>query len=209
MIIVHHLEMSRSHRVLWLLEELGVPYEFVVHKRNPMTRLAPPELKAIHPLGKAPVIVDDGVVVAESGAILEYLVEKHGGGRLKPPVGGADWREYLHWMHFAEGSAMLPLLLKLYSSFLGEAAAPLQPRFDSEIDNHFSYMNGALEGREHLLAWGFSAADVQCGYVLEGAASSGLIGRYPNLAAYHARMSARPAYQRAVEKGGPIALKLR
>jgi glutathione S-transferase len=209
MITVHHLETSRSHRILWMLEEMGAPYEMVTHQRNPMTRLAPPELKAIHPLGKAPVIVDDGVVIAESGAIIEYLVERHGGGRFKPAVGTGEWRDYIHWMHFAEGSAMLPLLLKLYTGFLGDAAAMLQPRIDSEIENHFSYMNGALEGREFLVASGFTAADVQCGYVLEGAAMTGALQRFANLAAYHARMTDRPAYQRAVEKGGPIAMKLR
>lgn len=209
MITVHHLETSRSHRILWMLEEMGTPYELVTHQRNPMTRLAPPELKAIHPLGKAPVIVDDGVVMAESGAIIEYLVERHGGGAFKPALGSAEWRDYLHWMHFAEGSAMLPLLLKLYTGLLGDAAVMLQPRIDGEIDNHYSYMNGVLDGRDHLVASGFTAADVQCAYVLEGAAATGLLSRYPNLAAYHARMGARPAYQRAVEKGGPIALKLR
>jgi glutathione S-transferase len=209
MITVHHLEMSRSHRVLWMLEEIGAPYEMVLHKRNPMTRLAPPELKAIHPLGKAPVIVDDGAVVAESGAILEYLVEKYGGGQFKPPLASAHWRDYQHWMHFAEGSAMLPLLLKLYTSFLGDSAAALQPRIDGEIDNHFSYMNNALNGQEFLVKSGFTAADVQCAYVLEGAAATGALSRYANLAAYHERMKARPAYQRAVDKGGPIALKLR
>jgi glutathione S-transferase len=209
MITVHHLEMSRSHRVLWMLEEIGAPYEMVTHQRNPMTRLAPPELKAIHPLGKAPVIVDGGVVIAESGAIIEYLVETYAGGRFKPAAGSPEWREYLQWMHFAEGSAMLPLLLKLYTTFLGEAAGPLMPRIDGEIDNHFSFMNGALNGREFVLTSGFSAADVQCAYVLEGAAATGALSRYANLGVYHERIKARPAYQRAVEKGGPIALKLR
>jgi glutathione S-transferase len=208
MITVHHLETSRSHRVLWMLEELGAPYEMVRYQRNPMTRLAPPELKAVHPLGKSPVIVDDGVTVAESGAIIEYLVEKHGRGRFRPATGGPEWLRYIHWMHFAEGSAMLPLLLRLYSTFLGDAAAALKPRIDSEIDNHFGYMNGELTGRAFACGDEFSAADVQLSYVLEGASAFGALSAYPALGAYLDRLRARPAYQAALEKGGPIVLKM-
>lgn len=209
MITLHHLETSRSHRILWLLEELGLPYEMVRHQRDPLTRLAPPALKAIHPLGKSPVIVDDGVTIAESGAIVEYLIERRGGGRLRPATASPEWLRYVHFMHFAEGSAMLPLLLRLYTSLLGEASAPLKPRIDSEIDNHFSYLNGEVTGRDYLCGAEFTAADVQVSYVLEGAAAFSALGPYPALEAYLARLQARPAYQVAVEKGGPIALKPR
>ena len=146
MIEVHHLDNSRSQRILWLLEELGLEYQIVPYKRDPKTRLAPPELKAIHPLGKSPVIRDQGMVVAESGAIVEYLVGKYGNGRLAPPrdLSSPDYVAYLQWLHFAEGSAMLPLLLKLYVGRLKEAGAPLWPRIDSELKNHFDYMSAAL-----------------------------------------------------------------
>lgn len=209
MLTVHHLEMSRSHRVLWLLEELGTPYTMVTYARDPLTRLAPPELKAIHPLGKAPVVTDGDITVAESAAILEYLLDTYGQGRFRPAAGTAAFRRYTYWMHFAEGSAMLPLLLKLYTSFLGEAGAPLQPRIDSEITNHFSFMNGAFGGSDNACGAEFTAADVQLSYVLEGAAAAGALVAYPALAAYLERLRARPAYQIAVEKGGPIALMRR
>lgn len=206
MIIVHHLNNSRSQRVLWLLEELGLPYEIKAYQRDATTRLAPPELKAVHPLGKSPVIEDAGVVVAESGAIIEYLVDAHGGGRLKPAPGGQDARDYLHFMHFAEGSAMLPILLAMYVSRLGPAGAPLHPRIFSEIDNHLAYMEGALADRETFVKSGFSAADVQMTFVLEAAGATGRLGQYPRLSAYLARMQERPAYKRAIERGGPYSL---
>lgn len=206
MITVHHLDNSRSQRILWLLEELGVAYEIVHHKRDAQTRLAPPALKAIHPLGKSPVIVDDGRTIAESGAIIEYLARRHGGGALSVAESDPAWIEYLHWMHFAEGSAMLPLMLALYTMRLGEAAAPLVPRIQSEIANHLSYMNAALEGRDHLAANRFTAADIQNTFVLEAANAGGRLGEYQNLARFLAAMQARPAYGRAIEKGGPYTL---
>ena len=136
MLTVHHLNNSRSQRILWLLEELGTPYEIVKYQRMEGMPLAPPELKAVHPLGKSPVITDDGKTIAESGAIVEYLLDRYGNGRMRPKPGTDDYWKYVEWMHYAEGSAMLPLLLALYSRLLGDAAAPLQPRIDSEIANH-------------------------------------------------------------------------
>ena len=141
MIIVHHLNDSRSQRVLWLLEELGLPYEIRHYQRDAATRLAPPELKAVHPLGKSPVITDGGRTVIESGAIVDYLIRRHGGGRLQPAAGHAPTTtSYQQWLHYAEGSAMLPLMLQLYVSRLGEAGAPLAPRIESEIANHLGYV---------------------------------------------------------------------
>lgn len=205
MIKVHHLNNSRSQRILWLLEELGVPYEIVPYQRDAVTNLAPPELKDIHPLGKSPVISDGDLVVAESGAIIEYLVRKYGQGRLMPAESSPDFVRYLQWMHFAEGSAMLPLLLALYVGRLGDAGAPLHPRIFGEIANHLSYMNGAIEKGGYLLGRDFSAADIQNSFVLEAAKLRGFLKDYPNLLDLLARLQARPAYRRALERGGPYA----
>lgn len=203
---VHHLNESRSQRILWMLEELALAYEIVPYQRDAMTRLAPPELKAIHPLGKSPVIEDTGRVIAESGAILDYLSRWHGSGHFALRPDAPEWPEYLHWMHYAEGSAMLPLMLNLYTMRLGEAAAPLQPRIESEIANHLAYINGALKGREFLVGPTFTAADVQITFVLEVARTFGKLADYPDANAYLDRMHARPAYKRAIERGGPYSM---
>ena len=204
MIVVHHLNDSRSQRVLWLLEELGLPYEIKHYQRDAKTRLAPPELKAIHPLGKAPVITDDGQTVYESGAIVDYLIRHHGGGRLQPSAGWPEFETYQQWLHYAEGSAMLPLLLKLYVSRLGEAGAPLAPRIDSEIANHLGYVNQSLEGRQWLVGNSLTGADIQMSFV--GEAARELRAAYPNINAWVKRFQARPAYQKAIERGGPYSL---
>jgi glutathione S-transferase len=206
MIKVHHMNNSRSHRVLWLLEELGVPYEIVAYKRDATTRLAPPELKKIHPLGKSPVISDGDHVVAESGAIIEYLCKKHGKGKLWPADSAPNWAEHSHWMHFAEGSAMLPFLLALYAGFLGENAAPLKPRIESEIANHLTYMDGALAGRDYFAGGELTAADIQMSFILEVADTGGRLKDYPRLSGLLKRIRERPAYKRAIEKGGPLEL---
>jgi len=205
MIKVHHLNNSRSQRILWLLEELELSYSVVPYQRDAVTSLAPPELKQIHPLGKSPVISDGDMVIAESGAIIEYLVRKYGAGRLAPAETSPDYVRYLQWLHFAEGSAMLPLVLALYVGRLGAAGAPLLPRITSEIANHLSYMNGALVKGGYLLGSEFSAADVQCSFVLEASKHKGLLRDYPNLADLIERLQARPAYQRALTRGGPYA----
>jgi len=206
MIKVHHLNNSRSQRILWLLEELGLDYEVVKYQRDPVTRLAPPELKAVHPLGKSPVISDGDLVVAESGAIIEYLVRTHGGGRLAPPAGSPAALKYLQWMHFAEGSAMLPILLALYVGRLGAAGASLQPRIASELANHLGYMNAELGGSDFFLGNELSAADIQLSFVVEAAGARGLLADYPNLERFAERIQARPAYRRAVDRGGPYQL---
>jgi glutathione S-transferase len=205
MIKVHHLNNSRSQRILWLLEELGTPYEIVKYQRDAVTNLAPPELKNIHPLGKSPVVTDGDQVIAESGAIIAILTRKYGKGRLAPDPASQAYDKYIEWLHFAEGSAMLPLMLALYTSRLGEAAAPLAPRITSEIDNHFSYMNNAVEKGGYLLGKDFSAADIQNSFTLEAGKVRGFIANYPNLLDLLARLQARPAYKKALEKGGPYA----
>lgn len=204
MIVVHHLNESRSQRILWLLEELGLPYEIRPYARDATTRLAPPELKAVHALGKSPVVEADGMTLIESGAIVDYLLRRHGGGDLRPAEGSADFEAYQQWLHYAEGSAMLPLLLKLYVSRLGDAGAPLKPRIDSELANHLGYVEHSLQGREWLVGNAFSGADVQMSFV--GEAARGLRASYPNLDAWVKRFQQRPAYRRALERGGPYSM---
>ena len=204
MLIVHHLNDSRSQRVLWLLEELGLPYEIKHYARDATTRLAPPELKAVHPLGKSPVLTDGAQTVIESGAIIDYIVRRHGGGRLRPAVDSADYETYLQWLHYAEGSAMLPLMLKLYVGRLGDAGAPLAPRIDSEIANHIGFVDRALKGREWLIGDSLTAADIQMSYVGEALRTARPM--FPSVDAWVKRFQARPAYRKALERGGPYAL---
>jgi glutathione S-transferase len=205
MITVHHLNDSRSQRILWLLEELDLPYEIKRYQRNPETRLAPPELKAVHPLGKSPVITDNGRTIVESGAIVDYIIRRHGGSRLQPATDSSAYDEYLQWLHYAEGSAMLPLMLNLYVSRLGEAGTPLRPRIESEIANHLGYINGAFKGRQFLVGNSLTGADVQMSFVGEVAGAFGLRAAYPDLDAWIRRLHERPAYKKALEKGGTYA----
>ena len=206
MITLHHLNNSRSQRILWLLEELGLDYDIAFYQRDKETQLAPPELKAIHPLGKSPVITDGERTVAESGAIVDYLIRTHGKGRMRPAPESDDFLDYEHWLHFAEGSAMLPFLLGLYAGRLGEAAEPLWPRIFSEMDNHLGYMESALGPRDYFVGDDLTGADIQLTFVLEAADANGLLDNYPNLKRYLAAMQARDAYRRGVERGGPYAL---
>jgi len=207
MLTVHHLNNSRSQRILWLLEELGTPYEIVKYQRMSPMPLAPPELKEVHPLGKSPVITDGDKTIAESGAIVEYIIDRYGNGRLKPNPGTDDYWRYVEWMHYAEGSAMLPLLLALYAGLLGDAADMLRPRIDGEIANNLSYMEATLDGRDFFVGNDLTGADIQLLFVLEAAGSR--LEPYPALVAYRDRMHARPAYERGIAKGGPYQLMSR
>jgi len=202
MLTLHHLNDSRSQRILWLFEELGVPYEVRKYQRDEQTRLAPPELKAVHPLGKSPVITDGDLTIAESGAIVDYVIRRYGKGAMMPELGSRDYEVYNEWMHYAEGSAMLPLLLHLYVGRLREAGAPLHPRIDGEIANHLGYVDHALDGRAFFVGTALTGADIQMSFVGELAKVFGKLGPYPNLAGWLSRMHARPAFQRSVEKGG-------
>ncbi len=204
---LHHLNNSRSQRILWLLEELGTPYEIVKYQRMAPVPLAPPELKAVHPLGKSPVLEDNGRIIAESGAEVEYLIDTYGKGRFKPKPDSDDYWKYIEWMHYAEGSAMLPLLLALYSGMLGEAAAMLKPRVDSEIANNLSYMEAAIAGRAFFVGNDLTGADIQLLFICEAAGAR--LAPYPELVKYRARMQARPAYRRGIEKGGEYQLMSR
>ena len=202
MVTLHHLNDSRSQRILWLLEELGTSYEIKRYQRDATTRLAPPELTAVHPLGKSPVITDGAVKIAESGAIVDYLIRTYGEGAMMPAPGSADYEAYNEWLHYAEGSAMLPLMLNLYVGRLKKAGAPLHPRIDSEIANHLGYVEGALKDREFFIGHSLTGADIQMSFVGEMAGAYDKLKPYPNLGAWLRRLHARPAFQRSVEKGG-------
>jgi glutathione S-transferase len=204
-LIVHHLNNSRSQRILWLLEELGTPYEIRHHSRDAVTNLAPPELLDIHPLGKSPVIEDDGKIIFESAAIVEYLCERHGGAHLVPARGTDDHIRYLEYMHFAEGSAMTPILLNLYTSRLGDAVAPLRPRIDQQLRSHFQYMEDRLLPSGWFVGDGLTGADIMMSFPAEAAVKMGLAADKPKLTTYVAAIHALPAYQAALEKGGPYA----
>jgi len=206
MITVHHLNHSRSQRILWLLEELGVPYQIKHYQRDATTRLAPPELKAVHPLGKSPVIEDDGVKVAESGAITDYLIRKYGKDKFQPAETSPDYVAYQQWLHFAEGSAMLPFLLSLYVGRLGEAGAPLQPRINGEILNNLGYMNQALGDNDYFVGNKLSGADFMLSFVTDILQGRGMLDAFPNLKRFAETIQARPAWKAALEKGGPYTM---
>lgn len=217
MVVVHHLNNSRSQRVLWLLEELGVPYEVKRYERDANTMLAPASLLAIHPLGKSPVITDGEIVLPESGAIIEYLVDTYGNGRLKPKAGSAQRLKYLYWMHYAEGSAMPPLLLRLIFNRVANNPAPwpisaIARRIAATVDKsfiepnltrHLNFMEAELNAQTWFAGEEFTAADVQMSFPLEAAASrGGLNASRPKLMAFLERIHARDAYKRALERGG-------
>lgn len=208
MIKVHHLENSRSLRILWLLEELELPYELVQYQRHATTRLAPPELKSIHPLGKSPLITDGDLVVHETGAIVEYVLTRYGDGRLMPARTSPDWVRYLQWMYYAEGSAMLPMMLHLYAGRLGEAAAPLRPRIDSEIHNHLSYMDRAVSATGYYVGSEFTAADIVLSFVAQAAQAARRLDPFAHLTAQLRALEGRSAYRRALERGGPYSLNI-
>ena len=222
MLTVHHLNNSRSQRVLWLLEELGLPYEIVHYQRDPKTMLAPPELRRVHPLGKSPVVTtDEGLVLAESGAIVETLIERHGQGRFAPAAGSADALRYRYWLHYAEGSAMPPLLLKLIFDKIESAKMPFFIRpiakgiagkakagfVTPNIRTHLDFMEGELGKSEWFAGAEFTGADIQMSFPVEAARErGGLDDSRPRLMAWLARIHARPAYQQALARGGPYGL---
>jgi len=220
MITVHHLNNSRSQRVLWLLEELGLEYDIKFYQRDPKTMLAPRELMQVHPLGKSPVITDGDLTIAESGAIIEYLVERYGNGQFVPAAGTPDRLRYRYWLHYAEGSAMPLLLLKLIFSRLPKSVpALIRPvarlicggvlgrMVDPQLKRHLHYLEGELARSGWFAGGAFSAADIQMSFPVEGARSrGGLDAQYPNLLKYLEAIHARPAYQRALQRGGPYDL---
>lgn len=221
MLTVHHLENSRSQRILWLLEELELDYEIRRYRRDPLTKLAPPELRAVHPLGKSPVLTDGDTTVAESGAILEYVLERYGKGRLVPEAGTPERLRYTYWLHFAEGSAMPPLLMKLVFDKIESAPMPffIKPvaraisrnvkglLIEPNLQRHLDYMEAELAAAEWFAGAPFTAADIQMSFPLEASRSrAGLDASRPRLMRFLERIHARPAYRRALEKGGPFSL---
>ncbi len=200
MLIVHHLNDSRSQRILWMLEELDVEYEVRRYERDTTTMLAPPALMAVHPLGKSPVIEDGSLVLAESGAIVDYLAEQYGG--LRPP-GTTERRRAGFWVHFAEGSAMTPLLLKLYARRIGDAASAVMARADSQIAIILGYVQAELGDGPFLAGGELSVADIMMSYPLEAALARGGAEPFPGIIAYLERIHARPAYAAALARGGP------
>jgi len=219
-ITVHHLNNSRSQRVLWLLEELGVPYEIQKYQRDAKTMLAPPELLKVHPLGKSPVITDDGVTVAESGAIIEYLLERHGDGRLEPARGTPERLRFTYWLHFAEGSAMSPLLMKLVFDRIETSPMPFFARpiarsisrkvktamVEPNLKRHLDHMERELTKSEWFAGDEFTAADIQMSFPVEASAQrAGLDASRPKLMTFLKKIHARPAFRRALERGGPYS----
>ena len=217
MLVVHHLNNSRSQRVLWLLEELGLPYDLRRYQRNQQTLLAPPELKAVHPLGKSPVVVDGDLTLAESGAIIEYLADRYGEGRLAKPFGTPERVRYTYWLHYAEGSAMTPLLLKLMFDRVAEARMPFFVRpivkgvrakvmeafIGPNLELHLDYLESELARAPWFCGDEMTGADIQMSFPLElMVVRAGLDDRRPKLMDWLRRIHARPAYQRALERGG-------
>ena len=204
---VHHLNNSRSQRVLWLLEELGLDYQLVRYQRDPATMLAPPELRNVHKLGKSPVIRDGTLVLAESGAILQYLVDRYGEARLMPGRDTPEYVRYLYWMHYAEGSLMPPMLLKLVLNRLGILGLPARGYVKRQLRLHLDFLEGELAAGPYFVGEQFTAADIQMSYPLEAAAArAGLNASFPRLYDLLGRLHSRAAYQRALEKGGPFKL---
>ena len=220
MITVHHLNNSRSQRVLWLLEELGVPYEIQKYQRDAKTMLAPPELLKVHPLGKSPVITDDATTVAESGAIIEYLLERYGAGRLEPARGSPERLRFTYWLHFAEGSAMAPLLMKLVFDRIETSPMPFFAKpiargisrkvktamVEPNLKRHLDHMERELTKSEWFAGDEFSAADIQMSFPVEASAQrAGLDASRPKLMTFLKKIHARPAFRRALERGGPYS----
>ncbi len=202
MIRVHHLNNSRSQRVLWLLEELDIPYEVVCYQRDKKTMLAPAELKRVHPLGKSPVIEDNGKIFAETGLIVDYLVQRYGPALAPPPASELHWR-YKYWLHYAEGSLMPPLLLKLVIGRLGLLGRPARGFVDAQLKLHLDYLEAELTGAQWFVGDRFSAADIMLSFPLEAARDrAGLDQKRPKLFDFLQRIHARPEYKRAIEKGG-------
>ena len=200
MIHIHHLNRSRSHRILWLLEEIGQPYTITHYTRDPETNLAPPELKLVHPLGKSPMIELDGTLIAESAAIVETLCARFA-PEMIPEQKTPAYARHLEMMHFAEGSAMTPILLNLYVSRLGDAGTPLHPRITSELNTHYGYMNACVRPSGHFVLDRLSAADIMLSFPAEIAIRQGRGDDFPALAGFVEMIQSRPAYQRATEKG--------
>ena len=201
MVTVHHLKESRSTRILWLLEELGIEYRREDYERDPQTRLAPHSMRAVHPLGKAPIVEDDGLVLVESAAIMEYLLDKYVEDSLRPAKGTPEYYKYQQWMHFAEGSAMVPVLLKLFLGQMEDQSAPVFGYAQKEFELDFAYINETLSESSWFVGETFTAADIMMVTVLLFAKNLGMLENYPHIQSYLQRVSAREAFQKAASFG--------
>jgi glutathione S-transferase len=205
MITLHHLNDSRSHRVLWLLEELELPYEIVHYRRHAETLMAPGDLKALHPVGKSPMIEDDGRIMIESGAIVDHIITRHGGGRLAPAPGTEAYERYVQWQYYAVSSGMNPIMIKAYARAFGLGDAPIGAAADAELAGVLGYLDATLRNGDYLLGAEFSAADIQVSFIPEFARRVGSIDAYPGVTTWLARLHARPAFRRTLVRGGPYS----
>lgn len=197
MIKLHHLNQSRSKRIIWLLEELELAYEIVPYQRDSLTFLAPPELKSVHPLGKSPLIEEDGKVIAESGAITEYLIDKYAAGKLAPERGSDDYTDYLQWLHFAESSAALPVLLKVFVAKDGAKTNFLADYAEAELDKVMSYVDARLQRKRYLVADKLTGADIMMSFIVDILAKFALLAKYPNIGRYADQLASHPAFQKS------------
>jgi glutathione S-transferase len=206
-ITLHHLEYSRSTRIIWLLEEMGVEYDMVRHSRDAQTFRAPAALAEIHSLSKAPTVIVDGETMVESGAIIEYLIERFGDGKFAPASGSENRARYMEWLHFAEGTMAMSVILTALAPRFGGLGDVLTPFMQGEVTKLLAYTNDALKGRDFLVGEGLTGADINLCYLLEVATAAQLMPAYPELERYLALMQARPAYQKSLELGGPIVFR--
>ncbi len=207
-IILHHLRYSRSTRIIWLLEEMGIAYELVQHDRNPKTNRAQNDLAAIHPLSKAPTVIVDGKTMVESGAIIEYLIEKHGDGDLAPRPSNEHRADYLEWLHFAEGTMAMPIILTLLAPRFGGLGDILGGFLGAEVTKLLDYADRHMEDRDFVVGDGFTGADINLAYIVEVSNAGRLLETRPNLKAYLDRMQAREMYKKAIEIGGPVISRM-
>lgn len=202
MLTIHHLSHSRSQKVIWLAEELGIPYELKLYMRDPQTLSAPPEMKALHPLGTSPLITDDGATYSETGAILDFILRHYGEGRLQPAPDSREFDQFMEWMHYAEGSGMLPMLTMIYCNYTGAKSDTLDQVMQAQLAKHLGFIESALDGNDYLVGNTFSAADIHVSFVAQTAHQYADMSGYPNISAWLTRLEARPAYKKAEEKGG-------
>jgi glutathione S-transferase len=206
MLTVHHLNDSRAQKTIWLLEELALPYKLEPYLRHPVTMVAPPALKALHPVAKSPMIEDDGRVIIESGAITEHIIERHGNGRLAPAPGTDAYEQYRQWLYYAVSSGMNPIMIKVYARAFGLGDSPIDKAADAELTQVLSYIDSSLIGRPYLMSEGFSAADIQMSFIPENAQTLAPIDNYHNIVDWLDRLHQRPAFRRSIDRGGTYTL---
>lgn len=202
MLTVHHLSNSRSEKIIWLMEELGEAYELKVYMRDPVTLSAPPEMKALHPMGKSPLMTDKGETFAETGAIMDYILRHYGKGRLQPAEDTLEYDRFMEWMHFSEGSGMFPILLKIFCTYAGGEVGNITAMADQQLIKHLDYIERSLEGHDYLIGNTFTAADIHVSFVAQTAKQYTDLSGYPKTLAWLDRVYARPAFKAAEQKGG-------